>query len=803
MKNKGIALMLMLTVLLANSSVAQNVFVYDQQSGNPVYNVVVTDKSGNITALTNKLGIVDIGSFRESSEIIFSHPSYDNISFTNEQIKSLKFKVPLTEKLINLNEVIVSASSWETKANEIPNEIEQITRKEISFENPQTSADMLSKGNQVYVQKSQLGGGSPMLRGFAANRILLQIDGVRMNNAIYRSGNLQNVLQADVNSVENTEVIFGPGTNIYGSDALGGVIDIHMFDAKFSNTSEVKTSGNALARVSTADFERTINAHINIANDSWAWMASVTYSDFDDLKMGSMHNDYNLRPEYVDEIDGHDSIVQNDDPEIQRFSGYSQLTAMTKIANKVNDNINWSYNLYFTRTSEVPRYDRLTEYSNGHLKYAKWYYYPQKWLMNSVNINMNNGESFYDNASITLAYQNLQEGRDDRKYQDEWLRKRTETLNIFSLNADFDLTLSPNNFLYYGLEADYNNVQSAGIKENIVTFESKPTSSRYPDGGTDYLQSGAYITYKRNFKKSPLTFLGGVRFSYVYLDSKFDDTTYYNLPYKNITLSNGAFTGNAGIVYHPKDWQLKLNLSSGFRAPNLDDVAKIFDSEPGNVVVPNENLKPEYLYNADISILRNINDVAKIEFSAFYSYLYHAMVRRDFTLNGQDSIMYDGEMSKVQAVVNAGSANVYGASILLKLKLINHLAFNGTATYIKGEDDEHEPLRHAPPVYGGADLTYDYNRLKVVIGVDFNGEISYNNMAPSERSKPYMYATDANGNPYSPGWWTLNFNSSYAFNEKFIASLAVENILDYRYRTYSSGIAAPGRNFIIALRYSF
>ena len=91
----------------------------------------------------------------------------------------------------------------------------------------------------------------------------------------------------------------------------------------------------------------------------------------------------------------------------------------------------------------------------------------------------------------------------------------------------------------------------------------------------------------------------------------------------------------------------------------------------------------------------------------------------------------------------------------------------------------------------------------MAVGVDYNAEIGFSNLAPSERDKAYLYATDANGKPYSPGWWTLNFMGSYAFNEKFITSFGLDNILDYRYRTYSSGITAPGRNFLIAFRYSF
>ncbi|MBC8321766.1 MAG: TonB-dependent receptor [Bacteroidetes bacterium] len=793
---------------VTSMAMSQNIFVYDQQAGNPIPNVVVFNDNKTKTGLTSNLGIADISGFSENEDINFQHPSYVSISLTKNTITGLQFKVPLNGKLINLDEVIVSASRWEIKSSEIPNKIEQIKRKEIIFNNPATSADMLAIGNQVYVQKSQLGGGSPMIRGFATNKILMVVDGVRMNNAIYRSGNLHNVLQADVNSIESAEIIFGPGTNIYGSDALGGVIDFHTLTPKFNTCDKMIGTGNALARLSSADFERTINANFNLSNNSWALMTNISYSKFEDLRMGNMHNDYNQRHEYIDFVNGRDTIIQNTDPNIQRYSGYDQLSIITKIRHKFSENVDWDYSLYLTTTSAVPRYDRLLQPNNpndqdSELKYAEWNYEPQQWLMNRLSINMHNNASFYDKAIITLAYQNVKEGRTDRKYRDDWLQKREEQVNIFSINTDFDKLIAAGNFIYYGLELVYNDVQSDGVKENIQTHESALISSRYPDGGTKFFQSGVYISYKRNFSSIPLTFLTGLRYSYVSLDSKFKDTTYYQLPYAAINISNGSLTGSAGLVYHPGDWQFNINLSSGFRAPNLDDVAKIFDSEPGNVVVPNENLEPEYLYNLDVGIIKKFSENAKLEITAFYSYLVNAMVRKNFTLNGLDSIMYDGELSRVQAVVNAGGATIYGASMIFNIKLFNNLALSTVLTTIKGKEDTGEPLRHAPPLYGGTKLTFEKNKLKMAVGVDYNTEISYKNLAPSERDKAYLYATDADGNPYSPGWWTLNYNGSYAFNEKFITFFEIDNIMDYRYRTYSSGITAPGRNFKISFRYSF
>ncbi len=782
---------------------SQSLFVYDQKTGEPISDVFVFDDTKTKSGLTDKLGIIDISKFWPSNKIHFQHSSYVEFSLSRETIEHLHFRIPLTEKFVDLNEVVVSASKWETNKNEIPNKIEVIKAKDIIFENPQTSAEMLASSNEVFIQKSQLGGGSPMIRGFAANKILFIMDGVRMNNAIYRSGNLHNVLQADVNSVESAEVIFGPGTNIYGSDALGGVIDIHILKPQYVVGEKWKVSGNGLARMTTADFEKTVHFDLNFSNDKWAFLAILSFSDFDDLKMGSVHNDYTQRREYVETIDGQDSIVENSKPNEQKFSGYSQMNFVSKVSNKFSKTAEWTWGFYMSKTSDVPRYDRLIQYNEDKLKYAEWYYNPQQWMMSNLQIKLNGKTRIYNHAVFTMAYQNIAEGRNDRKYKDEWLRKRTEMVNIFSFNADFDKTLPKQNTLFYGIELVYNDVTSTGIKQNIVTDDIETISSRYPDGGSTYFTAGAYFSYKKNFLRIPMTFLTGLRYSYTSLDSRFTDTSFYKLPYDRININNSAITGNAGLVYHPGGLQLSLNFSSGFRAPNLDDVAKIFDSEPGNVVVPNEDLKPEYLYNTDIGVSYNFDQRAKLQLNIFYSYLKDAMVRRDFQIDGQDSILYDGDMSKVQAMVNTGYAQIYGLSFAFDFQIISMLKFSTTLTYTKGIDDEGFAMRHAPPLFGSSALIFEKNLFKLALSANYNAEVSYQNLAPTERSKDYLYGTDANGNPYAPAWWTLNLKGSYKFSKSFLTTFGIENILDYRYRPYSSGITASGRNFIVAFRYSF
>ena len=334
---RGKSLFIVLFFLLAAAGLrSQSVFVYDQQTGEPISNVFIFNDDNTATGLTNELGYAKLDGFSTSDGIYFQHPSYNDALLDMLLIENMHFKVPLNQKLINLEEVVVSANRWEMKTYEVPNSIDVIKSKNIIFENPATSADMLTSTGGVFIQKSQLGGGSPMIRGFAANQLLFMVDGIRMNNAIYRGGNLQNVLQADVNSVESAEVIYGPGTNVYGSDALGGVIDIHLLNPILTDSNKWEASGHAFGRFSSAAVERTIHADVNVSNNKWGVLTMFSYSAFDDLVMGTVHNDYNLRTAYVKTNNGRDTIVQNSNPRTQRYSGYNQLSFTTKITNKIN-----------------------------------------------------------------------------------------------------------------------------------------------------------------------------------------------------------------------------------------------------------------------------------------------------------------------------------------------------------------------------------------------------------------------------------------------------------------------------------
>lgn len=794
--------LLIIFILLFNgiSVFAQMLQVKDLEIQKPIEDVAVFNQSKQKAGLTDKNGIVNLDIFDPTERIFFQHPSYQPVSFTKKEIEQMRFVVFLESEVYAMDEFVISAYRWEQNPKEIPNKITRIQQKEIIFNNPQTTADLLSQTNEVFVQKSQLGGGSPMIRGFATNSVLLVVDGVRMNNAIYREGNLQNVISLDANAIESSEVIFGPGSVTYGSDALGGVMDFHTSKAKLSTASKAQFSGNAMTRYSSANNEKTGHIDFNIGATKWGFLSSITYSDYDDLKMGSRYHSEYQRPEYVERINGTDTVIQNSNPNLQVPTGYNQINLMQKIRFRPSKNLDMNYAFHYSKLSDVPRYDRLIQYNDETLKYGEWYYGPQIWMMHALNVNYRNANTFFDDAKLTLAFQDYKESRHDRKFGKENLRQRTEKVKAYSLNLNFDKNLNRDNELYYGVEAVYNSVNSTARSKNIVTGKLSPESTRYPDGINDYSTLAAYAGYKENFSER-WTAISGIRFNYTRIYSTLNDTTFFNFPYDNISVNNNAINGSVGLVYRPeKSWQVNLNLSTGFHAPNIDDIAKVFDSEPGSVVVPNEDLKPEYVYNADLGIHKEFSDAVKLGITGFYTYLTNAMVRRDFTFNGQDSILYDGEMSKVLAIINADKAYIYGLNASAELQLPFQLNLESIINYTYGEDQDGIPLRHVAPLFGSTRLNYEQKKLHISLYADYNGEIAYEDMAPSEQGKTHIYATDKNGNPYSPSWWTLNVKGSFSFKNWATLNVGIENILDARYRPYSSGIVAPGRNFIVGIR---
>ena len=794
--------LLLIWVFLSSSAYyAQQITILDSKTNEPISGVSVFNASKTVFKISDHDGKVSLEYFSGGDDIIFKNLLYVRKRLPFKEIKNKK-SIYLKRHIQGLNEVIVSASKFQQNQREVPQKVLQINTEEIALMNPQTSADLLGYTGNVYVQKSQLGGGSPMIRGFSANRLLIIVDGVRMNNSIFRGGNIQNIISIDPFSVDKSEVILGSGAVIYGSDAIGGVMSFFTKKPQLSLTDKLESFINLNTRYASANQEKTAHLDFNFGTKKWGFLSSASFSDFDDLRMGKFGPSDYLRYNYVD-TNGGDVIKNNNNNLIQKGSGYNQMSLIQKVRYNSKPDTFFDLGIYYSATSDIPRYDRLIINSEDHLKYAQWYYGPQKWFMSSLQFNDNKSSSnFYDKLNAIVAYQNFKESRNDRKFQESTLRHRNEILNAVSLNIDLEKRISNNSELFYGVEYLFNKVASDATIHDINNNTFSPTYSRYPDGGLTH-SLGVYSKIKIQ-PRSDLVLQTGLRYNYLVLKSNFEsNNAFLNLPFENANLQNGAPTGDFGLSYSINDdILLKCNLSSAFRAPNIDDVGKVFDSEPGAVVVPNSNLKPEYAYGIDTGLSMHLSERLFIDLAAFYTYLDHALVRRDFNFNGQTEIIYDGELSQVQAIQNASNAKIYGFEFGMRWQILNALCLSSQLSIIDGTEDylgASKPARHVAPTFGNAHLIWKNQKLTVDFYLNYNDELAFNKLSVSEVNKPHLYALDSNGNPYSPSWYTLNLKSEYTINPKLKLSFGIENITNQRYRMYSSGIASAGFNSLIGL----
>ena len=476
------------------TSYAQSVKVLDKTTKVPIAGVAVFNQSQTITAITNSEGLVDLSRFSNKELIFLQHISFNLKGVKKDSINSNTIYLERNE--LGLNEIIISASNFKQNKREIPKSIATVSAEQISFYSPQTSADLLENTGKVYIQKSQLGGGSPMIRGFSTNRLLITVDGVRMNNAIFRGGNLQNVISIDPLSIKKTEVILGAGSTIYGSDAIGGVMSFYTKTPKLSYLDSLIVDSNLMLRYATANQEKTAHIDVNLGLKKWGFLTNITYTDFNDLRMGSHGPTEYLRPEYVVTQNNQDVIIENNNPKIQKFTGYNQINLMQKVAYKPKDDLDFDLGLFYTTTSAYPRYDRLIRYRGDNLRSAEWNYGPQRWFMSNLKVTKRSSKAtFYDNVKATFAYQNFQESRMDRNFQDIERNVREEAVNALSFNLDLEKELSTRSNLFYGFEYVFNKVNSIGYTGNIEDNTTQNTVSRYPDGAT-WHSAAVYANYK-------------------------------------------------------------------------------------------------------------------------------------------------------------------------------------------------------------------------------------------------------------------------------------------------------------------
>jgi hemoglobin/transferrin/lactoferrin receptor protein len=774
-----------------------------------IQNVTVKSKNGKLLFHTNKEGLVNIRNFRKKDTLYFSHPDYEDYAITKREILRQKNKVDLIKRYQKLDNVILSVSRTKSKKNRIARQVLVIDRNETEKTMPATSGELLRLSGNIMVQKTQGGAGSPIVRGLEANRVLLVIDGVRLNNAISRTGHMHTAISINPLTLERTEIIYGP-SSIYGSDALGGVINFYTKTPVVNRYK--KFSLGLTGKFATVNNETGFHLNSEYSAKNWATSFGFSYTDFGNIRMGQNrvhgYKDWGIVKDYSqnDENTYYENSSTNNNLASQPHTSFNQKDIFNKTIFRLGNRNELIFNTQYNISSPIDRFDKLSQYNNGNLKYAEWRYGTAERFLFSPQLILRFDKKWLKKAKIILAYQDLKESRIWRKFSSFNRNFQEENIKVLSLNADFNTRFSKKRTLSYGLEGTYNKVKSVAqskilqvSRHDIIGYtEGDAVPTRYPDGSSNYSSFAAYGNYRFNIgKKSSLN--TGLRFTQTHVHVNWDDNTFIILPYNNNELANFAFTGNLSYILTLKDWKMSSIFSSGFRSPNIDDIGKIREKK-GKVTVPNIYLKPEYALNGEFSLTKFFNKKNfNISVDGYYSYLYHYIARDKFELQpGQDKILYNGEWVYTYANVNEGDAEIYGGSLTLSGKITNNFRLKGGIFYTQGRMiDKKRPMPSIPPFYGNTKLTYKFQNFETAVLYRFMLE------KPIDEYDTVSGIDNLDESPIDPisgeyvgfpQWHILSWYGTYHFTKNISINLAVENIFDIHYREFASSISAPGRN---------
>ncbi|MDX2064020.1 MAG: TonB-dependent receptor [Bacteroidia bacterium] len=738
------------------------------------------------------------------------HPLYQLVGFSRVPGEAWRYRVRVKPRSTLVDEVVVSANRQLENKVRVPQVIQVVGEEQIARTNPTTSADLVEKAG-VFVQRSQIGGGSPVLRGFEASRILLVVDGVRMNNAIYRTGHLQSSITLDPAMLERVEVLYGPGSTVFGSDALGGVLHYVTRRPQTSTTDSLRVFGGGFLRAATATEELAASVWLNLGGRRLASLTSVSYKQVGDVRLGRQRSSswaapFGQQTFRVERRGGVDTVVP-DDPNVLEGFGYQQADVLQKFS-LVADNVAWGLNLQASSSSDIPRYDALVETTaTGTPVSAHWVYGPQHRLLGALSAQLLRPSALYDLARITASWQWVQEARINRNFGSASERTQQERVHVAALNADLTRELGAHT-LRYGLELAQNWVASDAWRRDVDTGlrTERPDQTRYPAGGATQASAAAYVSHR--WEVAPGLWLSdGLRYTYTAVNLRFRDGAFTPLPGFPETSATriGALTGLVGGVWTPRPaWRFALQASTGFRTPNVNDLGKFFDSRPGDVgdglVVANPDLGPERTYNLEATAQFSLPGTLLISATGFYTWIDGLIGLGLGTYLGQPTVTVEGTDYTVYRYANLTQARIAGAQAELRYLPAPGWELGTQVVYTHGRVTRpaRGPLDHIPPAYGSLFVRFNPGKLLL--------EASATAHAWKWLSDYRLGAEDneASATPLgTPNWLRLDARAQYALHPRLTLQVALENVLDSHYRSFASDVSAPGRNLVLALRTQF
>lgn len=655
------------------------------------------------------------------------------------QDNSLSTKDSLSTQ--TLDEVVITANRSRTYQHKTPEAIDVVQHKTIQMFQLRTAPEALVLSPGVFVQKTNHGGGSPFVRGLTGNQTLQLYDGIRLNNAIVRSGPNQYFNTIDVFSVGKIEVLRGSGSVQYGSDAIGGTIQ--AFSPELVMAQKPLWGTDIMARFVSQGMEQTANTALRYSGKRLAFRANATWRNFGDLIGGDTTGQQNPTGYREFNFDLKGKIL---------LTNQSRLTTVYQRVHQ----------------RDVPVYHKvaLEDYAINKMD-------PQKRELAYARLHNDLKNSIFKTAVVTASFQHNEEGRILQKYGSSLQRTENDKVRTFGFSAETMSSAGKTWSANSGVEAYNDQVNSSRTDKDLYTNTEIEKRGLYPDGAA-MISVAAFSMHTLSLQRWEIT--AGARFNAFIIkvpDSALGTTK----------LTPSALVGNLAF-------QRKLNQSSnvfasintGFRAPNINDLGSLgivdFRYE-----TPNLDLKPEHSLQYQLGY-KFRNRLLKAEVFLYRNELYDLIVRN--RMEG-DSI----EGYPVYQKKNVERGFVQGGEMGWDLTLNPNWKFSGNMTYTYGQNKTSgEPARRIPPLFG---------RLATSYGVK-NWAFSVDWLLADKQDRLASGDKDDNRIPFggTPGWNVLNLHASYLIKYVTI-NLGLQNIFNEDYRYHGSGVNGYGRSAIVSV----
>ncbi len=669
-------------------------------------------------------------------------------------------------------EVQVTATSTRAAVGDVPFAVTVVDRREILDRQSRNVPEALLEEVGIFVQKTTHGQGSPILRGLIGKQTLLMIDDVRLNNSTYRGGPNQYLATVDVETVERIEVVRGPSSVLYGSDALGGVVRVLTRRAEPLAEGAATAGGRLAYRDATAEDSERLRIEGNVRSTGLGLLAGGSIGAFGDLR-GGRHVD------------------------TQPFTGYDETDGDMAARLALGEGRSLDLVAQHVRQEGVRRPQFLVTgwRGTGSTRNAVWRIEEQERDLVAATLRAEGSSDLLRAVETTVSLHRQTERRFERRTGSDNLDRTNDDVTTPGVVVRATTVPHEAHRISWGLEWYRDSVSSDRVRTDVTTGARTDFDRGTFAGSATYTSAGAYVQDEARLTDR-LRAVAGVRASRFRIDARdVDPDPSDATPLADFSESFSDVTGAAHL--HGDlggGFRAYTGISRGFRAPNVEDLT-VFQVTSTSFDVPARDLDPETLTQWEMG-LRAERDRVSGGVTWYRSHLRDLIDRVPTTYGGAAT---DGSGRAYTTRGNVGTARIDGLEADLRVLLGGGFSTGGNITFTRGTHrDTGEPLSKIPPTFGALWLRHESGTERrwyieaVFVAADGQDRLSSADAADTR-------IPDGG----TPGFGVLHIRGGLRLGAAARLDLAVENVLNRDYRFHGSGVNGAGRGLVLTLTLEF